>query len=76
MPAAAGPAAGGTTARGDPLTKRIALLAAGLAAAASFTTAAPASAAEPPCFSQDVNDCFEPVRQVCIYLLGTCHLGA
>ena len=39
--------------------KRIALLAAGVAAAASFVRPAPASA-DPPCWSQELSDCYEP----------------
>ena len=45
------------------MTPRLALLAAGLAAAASFAVATPASA-EPPCFSQDVKDCLKPVTDL------------
>ncbi len=49
--------------------KRTALLACGLAAAATFALPAPASA-DPPCFSQDVEDCLEPVAEACYLLLG------
>ncbi len=57
------------------MTKRIALLAAGFAAAASFTTASPASA-EPPCFSQQVSDCLAPVQKACEALVSNCRLYA
>jgi hypothetical protein len=40
--------------------KRLALLACGLAAAASFSLPA-AAQADPPCFSQEVVDCLRPV---------------
>jgi precorrin-3B methylase len=53
------------------MTKRLALLAAALTAAATF--AAPASA-DPPCFSQQLSDCLKPVQAACDRLVGNCRL--
>ncbi|HEX8003514.1 MAG TPA: hypothetical protein VF519_12540 [Mycobacteriales bacterium] len=49
--------------------KRIALLACGLAAAASFSVQSSAQA-DPPCFSQQWQDCLEPV---CLLVADVCH---
>lgn len=57
------------------MTKRLALLAVGVAAAGSFVLPTAASA-EPPCFSQDVRDCLRPVRQVCLLLLDNCDIAS
>ena len=57
------------------MTRSLALLAVGVAAAASF--AVPASA-DPPCFSQDVRDCLRPAYPVIAVVcdaIGTCHIG-
>lgn len=51
------------------MTQRLALLVAGVAAAGSFVLPTSASA-EPPCFSQDISDCLEPVQRACYALLG------
>lgn len=48
---------------------RLALLVAGLAAAGTFALPTSASA-DPPCFSQEISDCLEPVQQACYALLG------
>jgi len=55
------------------MTKRLALLVAGVAAAGSFALPGSASA-EPPCFSQQVSDCLRPVQQVCDALISNCRL--
>ena len=64
------------------MTRRLALVAAGLAAA-SFAAplASPASAApEPPCFSQEIHDCLRPVMDAVVVICSavfedaSCHL--